>query len=142
MRRIPFVRYLLQHVYLPLLWRSTDTAAKLVLAPIFSSKNHPKEGDFGGHYFDAMGNPYYYYNDDYHVNGTCKRMHSFDSFPDQSSLGSETVNFTLLGEKFTVFRDPVRALQFADERWSVLLWNVSLALLENTPAEPVLRFAP
>lgn len=142
MKRIPFVRLLMQHLYLPLLWRSTDTAAKLVLAPILSAKDHREEGDFGGYYLDGMGNPYYYYHDNYNLKIKTKGKDHSPLIPCQKSMESETVSFHIFGKKFTIFRDPVRALQVADERWSGLLWNVSLTLLENTPAKSVVQFAP
>lgn len=43
---------------------------------------------------------------------------------------------------FTVYKDPIQALQIADARWSKHLWNLSLQLLQESPVKDVVALAP
>jgi hypothetical protein len=43
---------------------------------------------------------------------------------------------------FTTYTDRRKALHHADVTWSARLWDVSMALLEQSPAKGVVKLAP
>ena len=121
---IPGLRWIIAHVYFPLLWRSVEGGARSLLCPALSHAAYILQG---GQYLDALCRPF---------------LHDFD--PDLSQRQQFTL--PLKEELRTIQMDPVQALLLADIKWSERLWNVSIAFLQDSPARPFVApaaaFAP
>ena len=120
---IPGLRWIIAHVYFPLLWRSVEGGARSLLCPALSHAAYILQG---GQYLDALCRPF---------------LHDFD--PNMSQQQQFTL--PLKEELRTIQMDPAQALLLADIKWSEPLWNVSIAFLQDSPARPFVAaaaFAP
>jgi hypothetical protein len=105
-RGIPGLPFLVSHVYVPLLWRTTQAGSSTLL---FTALSNDVLSVKRGQYVDALCRP-------------------------------------LLNEKHPInskiVREKVKALRRADEQWALRLWDVSLRLLRESPANGVVANAP
>ena len=122
-RGVPGLPFLVQNVYLPLIWRSPEAGAQTLLFPALSTR---PEMTAGGQYLDALFRPFL---------STEKNSKSRGE-PRKATL-------KLWGNKtLQIYEDPSEALQAADDKWSARLWDVSISLLQESPASKVVKLAP
>lgn len=104
--RIPGLPYIVRNVYVPLLWRSPDAGARILLYAALSNDTAVVRG---GQYIDAL----------------CRPL-----LDDENPVDSKIV------------QEKMKALKRADEKWSERLWEVSLRLIQESPAKNVVEMAP
>ena len=119
----PGLRWLIARVWLPLFFRSTDQGARAIMAAGIADGPLSK----GGYYLNAMGQPFLKPHEDVPPPNT-------DDFKVTVKLWS--------GKELTIYKDPVVALQAANDKWASRLWDVSLRLLDQSPARNVVVNAP
>lgn len=124
-KSIPALPYLVGRLYLPMLWRSPEAGARSLLFTALS--NDSESMSAGGQYIDAMCLPFL----------AEQQRSSTTSDDDLVTLRLWGKNRTL-----TIHKDPSTALTAADNKWSARLWEVSLSLLEDSPAKRVVALAP
>ena len=130
-RGIPGLPWLVARVYFPLLWRSPRGGARILLCAALADE--PEEIVRGGQYLDALCHP---------VLPTTTTEHENDFW---MSANDGKVTLHLWGgnnNTWTIYKDPIHALQVADQKWSKRLWNVSLSLIEEGPARDLVKLAP
>ena len=121
-RGIPGLSYVAARILAPLLWRSSEEGARVLLFAALSTD--PESMDRGGQYIDAI----------------CRPTPSVEA-SNISTFEKHSVRFP--GNRtLTLYKDRWEALKAANEKWAARLWDVSLLLLENSPAKDVLHFAP
>jgi len=120
----PGLPFLVRRIFVRFLWRSPDAGARTLLFAALSSQ--PKVMMQGGQYLDSMCRPFL--------------EQPPEDWKDDDDL---RVTLQLPGNKtLTVYTDPVEALRAADMKCSSRLWDVSLALLQDSPASAVVELAP
>lgn len=121
-RQVPGLPFVVSKLFAPLLWRSPDQGARTLLCAALS--NDPLPMIEGGQYVNAMCQPV--------------------QLPQNDDIASfEQATFQLWGNKtLTMCKDRWEALKASDIKWASRLWNVSLLLLENSPARGVVKNAP
>ena len=122
----PGLATLVGAVYFPLLWRHVEGGARVLLCAALSNADYVLQG---GQYLDALCRPW--------LPWKAKDVQDSDFYD------TMTVSFRLWdGTTWDIHLDPIQALIEADKKWSERLWNVSIALLEDSPARDVVAFAP
>lgn len=127
----PGLPWLVGHVYLPILFRQESGGARMLLCAAFSKADTILRG---GQYLDALCHPFLPSEETYSI-----------TLDDDDEEMMDTVSINLPGRKtgpLIVFKDAIQALQVADAYWSEPLWNMSLSLLQNSPAKKVVSYAP
>ena len=123
---IPGLPLLLSRLYVPMLWRSPEAGARTLLFSALATDSEPVVQ--GGQYFDAMCRPF------------LSKEQQENNELDEEDL---KVTLKLWGNRtWTIFKDPSEALRAADIKWATRLWDVSLLLLEDSPARKVVVHAP
>jgi NAD(P)-dependent dehydrogenase (short-subunit alcohol dehydrogenase family) len=124
---VPGLSTLVGHVYFPLLWRHVNGGARVLLCAALSHEDYILRG---GQYLDALCHPFL---------PPETQLHDEDfSLVDNDNIQPDTISFG----PWTISKDPIQALMLADKKWSDRLWNVSISLLENSPARDVVPLAP
>jgi len=163
--KVPGLRWLVGNVWLPLLFRSTRQGARAVLAAVLSEQQGDSVLERGGVYLDAQGRPLLVSEssqsdgkgdeDGTDVAASATTEHGGDdddrracdeTRPEKVTVRIPTRYWDLFHpqryKSFDVFRDPIEALKAADRKYSRRLFDVSLSLLEQSPARDVIRHAP
>mmetsp|Transcript_31554 Transcript_31554/g.63701 ORF Transcript_31554/g.63701 Transcript_31554/m.63701 type:complete len:224 (-) Transcript_31554:1042-1713(-) len=113
---MPGLRWLVGHVYFPVIWRNVHEASRSLLCPALSHAPYILKG---GQYLDALCRPF---------------LHDVD--PDPSRKHEVTV---FLGEWRTITFSPVLAFLLADFHYSKRLWDVSVDFIRDSAAAAVLE---
>jgi len=129
-RGIPGLPWLVARVYFPLLWRSPRGGARILLCAALADE--PEEIVRGGQYLDALCHPVL-------PTTTTEDENDFWMSADD---GKVTLHLWGGNKTWTIYKDPIHALQVADQKWSKRLWNVSLSLIEEGPARDLVKHAP
>lgn len=124
-RNIPGLTWLVGNFYFPLLWRSVEGGAHVLLCAALSNDDYVIRG---GQYLDALCHPFIPVNEQTNIKDT----DDIDSI--HLRLGRN--------QSLMIFKDPIQALLLADGKWSGLLWDISMSLIENSPAKGVVALAP
>lgn len=122
---LPGLSWLVGNVYFPLLWRNVDGGARTLLCAALSEESFVTEG---GQYLDALCRPF---------------LPPESTWREKDYTPENIISIPLgSGKTMDVFLDPVQALMVADRKYSKWLWNISLEVLEGSPAIGVVEFAP
>lgn len=121
---LPGLSWLVSNVYFPLLWRDVEGGARTLLCAALSEEWFVAEG---GQYLDALCRPFMPDSADWRES-------------DYSPLNKLSIPLGQ-GKTIEIFLDPVQSLMVADQKYSKWLFDVSLELIETSPASPVTRFA-
>lgn len=116
----PGLCWLVSNVYFPLLWRPVQGGARVLLCAALSQEDAILRG---GQYLDALCHPFLPSEED-----DAKVLESIQS----GEAHEDTVRIQRWD--VTIFLDAIQALQLADARWSKHLFEMSLELLEGSPA--------
>jgi len=125
---VPGLSWLVSKFYMPLLWRSPDTGSRTLLYAALG--NTPEYMKRGGLYLNSMGRP---------VLPDGRKPD--DKEPDHNHYEPKTIHPPWNKHTLTIYK-PWESLQVADQKWSRRLWNVSLSLMEKSPARSVVDLAP
>jgi len=121
-RGIPGLPYVAARILAPLLWRSSEQGARVLLFAALSTE--PESMTRGGQYIDAV----------------CRPTPSLET-ANSSTFEKRTVE--LPGNRtLNLYEGRWEALKAANDKWAARLWDVSLHLLESSPAKDVVKFAP
>jgi hypothetical protein len=125
-RGIPYLPFLVGRLYFPLLWRSVDGGARVILCAALAQE--PMDIVDGGQYLDALCHPFL----------PVDKQNDWEL--DQPN---DTITLKFGRDKpLTLYKDPIQALKIADMKWSKRLFDVSLELLEHSPAKSLVHLAP
>uniref|UniRef100_A0A7S3L4P3 Protochlorophyllide reductase n=1 Tax=Amphora coffeiformis TaxID=265554 RepID=A0A7S3L4P3_9STRA len=132
---IPGLRWVVGHVYFPVLWRTVQGGARSLLCPALSQAPHIVQG---GQYLDALCQPFFH---DRYPN-PAREKETLIQIPSFLFGGDNNTSYGPKTFSTSIQLDPVQAVLLADVRWSERLWNVSVAFLQDSPARPVLDRVP
>ena len=142
----PGLGSLVGDLYFPLLWRPVSGGARVLLCAALSRDKVIVDG---GQYLDALCNPFFSTKESNEK--VLELIESGDIREDLRSIPLPFLPSRGVGEdeqqqqkrrSITIYIDAIQALQLADARWSTHLWNMSLKLLEQSPAKDVVALAP
>jgi hypothetical protein len=122
-RGIPGLPWLVSKLFLPLMMRSVTKGAQTMLFPALAT--HPDWVTQGGQYEDSMCCPF-------------SEIFKTNKQPSDAKVTLHLWN----NQMITLYKDPSVALEDADKKWSARLWDVSLGLLEESPARALVKLAP
>ena len=136
-KNIPGLSYIVSHIYFPLLWRTTHGGARILLCSILATQ--PEALVYGGQYLDAMCHPLIPLHE--------KKNPSLPSTTIKNREDSMiAIPSWIMGKKgdgddgmIKLYKDPIQALIDADKKWSKPLWDVSMSLIEQSPASNVVK---
>ena len=112
---MPGLRWLIGHLYFPLIWRSVNGGSRSLLCPALSHAPYILKG---GQYLDALCRPF---------------LHDIDPDP----IRKHEVSL-FLGDWRLVTFSPVLAFLHCDVNYSERLWNLSVEFIRESPAASVL----
>ena len=144
-KNIPGLSYIVSNIYFPLLWRTTHGGARILLCSLLATK--PEALVYGGQYLDAMCHPLI----PLHEKLKKTKKTPLSSPPSSITTSREdsmiTIPSWIMGKKgdgdddgtISLYKDPIQALIDADTKWSKPLWDVSISLIEQSPASNVVK---